>query len=91
MNLDLPEAGLLQGCFQLRIPVDDHSLNSLCPFLVFVRIPTALIADEEGAARLQNPVDLPEALGQIRPKIYCLKSRRCVKPPASKQRLDRIY
>ena len=80
MYRNVTKARLLKICFQLSILVDGHAINDFCPFFVFVRVAVDFIADEEGAARLQNPPNLPEALCKVRPEIDGFKRCDCIEP-----------
>ena len=84
MYRNVTKARLLKICFQLSILVDGHAINDFCPFFVFVRVAVDFIADEEGAARLQNPPNLPEAFCKVRPEIDGFKRCDCIEPIAGK-------
>ena len=62
-------------------------LFAAMPLLVLVRIAVAFVADEKCPAGLQNPVNLPEAPGQIRPEIDGFKGRHRVEPVVRKHHI----
>ena len=52
MNLNIVKTRLLQKGFQLHVPIDGHAADFLRPFVILVRIPAALVAQEKGSLQL---------------------------------------
>ena len=69
------KACLLQIRFQFGVLIDCHAGDDFSPFLVFIRIAVAFVADKKYPSGLQHTPNLSKALRQILPEIDGFK--RC--------------